>query len=145
MLTRHLHRHQCLQSIIWYCVRESNPSLRLEGPRTYPEVQRSIIWCGLIESNYLATTLLNNAYRVTAGNREQPAKFVTLSHYVFRRNHDANRECVLKYTSTGRALALITSYRTFRRIPRQLVSCFMGIWVDMSLHPSFTPNGVGNL
>ena len=26
----------------WYCVRESNPSLRLEGPRTYPEVQHSI-------------------------------------------------------------------------------------------------------
>jgi hypothetical protein len=26
----------------------------------------------LEESNYLATTLLNKAYRVTAGNREQP-------------------------------------------------------------------------
>lgn len=29
------------------------------------------LWWVLIESNYLATTLLNNAYRVTAGNREQ--------------------------------------------------------------------------
>ena len=27
----------------WYRVRESNPSLWLEGPRTYPEVQRDII------------------------------------------------------------------------------------------------------
>ncbi len=27
----------------------------------------------------LGATLLNNAYRVTAGNREQPAKFVTHS------------------------------------------------------------------
>jgi hypothetical protein len=28
----------------------------------------------LEESNYLATTLLDKAYRVTAGNREQPPK-----------------------------------------------------------------------
>ena len=29
-----------------------------------------INWWSVIESNYLATTLLNKAYRVTAGNRE---------------------------------------------------------------------------
>jgi hypothetical protein len=35
----------------WYRVRESNPSLWLEGPRTYPEVQRDINWSGLQASN----------------------------------------------------------------------------------------------
>ena len=31
----------------------------------------------------LGATLLNNAYRVTAGNREQPPLFVTLSAMLF--------------------------------------------------------------
>jgi len=34
-------------------------------------------WWRLEESNYLATTLLDKAYRVTAGNREQPPKNTT--------------------------------------------------------------------
>ena len=53
-----------------------------------------------MESNHLPATPLNNGYRVTAGNGEQAPKIVTLSSYAFRRNHDANRECVLKSTKT---------------------------------------------
>ena len=34
--------HYTTNTIDWYRVRESNPSLWLEGPRTYPEVQRDI-------------------------------------------------------------------------------------------------------
>lgn len=30
----------------WYCVRGSNPSLRLEGPRISPEIQRSVKFGG---------------------------------------------------------------------------------------------------
>lgn len=33
-----------LRRTIWNCVRESNPSLRFEGPRISPEIQRSIVW-----------------------------------------------------------------------------------------------------
>ncbi len=42
-------------------------------PSDLTDITHRLTWCGLMESNHLATTLLNNAYRVTAGNREQPA------------------------------------------------------------------------
>jgi len=37
-----------------------------------------IDWWVLKESNHLATALLNNAYRVTAGNREQHPKSLNI-------------------------------------------------------------------